>query len=155
MRHPSSQYLFVYGSLRRDHEHEMSRWLARNADFVGDATLPGRLYLVDVYPGAVPSATPEDTVRGQIFLLERPDPILAKLDEYENFDPQSPSTSLYRRELAKVFVEDGTPLDAWVYLYNRSTNGLTPIPSGRWEQTRQPQSIAGSDAWPKGASPRR
>ncbi|MGH8523445.1 MAG: REP-associated tyrosine transposase, partial [Gammaproteobacteria bacterium] len=45
MSSAQQQHLFVYGTLRRDSQHEMYQLLARNADLVGDAIFRGRLYL--------------------------------------------------------------------------------------------------------------
>ncbi|MEX0701624.1 MAG: gamma-glutamylcyclotransferase family protein [Planctomycetales bacterium] len=126
----SPQYIFVYGTLRRDTRHEMYRLLARHAQFMGDATFRGRLYLVDDYPGAVASSSPGDQVRGEVYLLLHPDDVLPKLDEYEEFDPQSPETSLYRRDTAEVVLDDGSRLLSWVYLYNKPTTELSRIASG-------------------------
>jgi gamma-glutamylcyclotransferase (GGCT)/AIG2-like uncharacterized protein YtfP len=125
-----NQHLFVYGTLRRDSRHEMYRLLARNADFVGDAVFRGRLYLIDDYPGAVPSASPDDIVKGELYLLERPDQVLPKLDDYEEFDSARPQASLYRRELRDVRLENGSVRKAWIYLFNKPTVGLALIPSG-------------------------
>lgn len=130
----NADYLFVYGTLRRDSRHEMYRLLARNAAFVGDATFQGRLYLVDDFPGAVKSSSPEDSIHGEVYCLERSEQVLPRLDDYEEFDPQSPDTSLYRREKAIVLLDDTTPVDAWIYLYNRPTVGLRPILSGDFLQ---------------------
>lgn len=134
MSSAQQQHLFVYGTLRRDSQHEMYQLLARNADFVGDAIFRGRLYLVDEYPGAVASHSPRDAVRGEVYLLRRPDQVLPELDEYEEFDPSSPETSLYRGAMVKVFLDNSASLDAWIYLYNRPTQGLPPIPSGDFPQ---------------------
>ena len=134
MKLSPAEFLFVYGTLRRDIRHEMYRLLARNADFVGDATFQGRLYLVDDFPGAVSSPSSEDCVRGEVYRLEEPQQVLSKLDDYEEFDPQSPEAGLYRRVKAMVLLDDDTPVDAWIYLYNRPTAGLLAIPSGDFLQ---------------------
>ena len=43
--------LFVYGTLMRGYEHPMARLLSANADYLGEATCRGRLYMVKHYPG--------------------------------------------------------------------------------------------------------
>lgn len=126
----SPEYLFVYGTLRRDTGNEMYRLLARNAEFVGDASFKGRMFLVDDYPGAVPSRSTHDVVRGEVYRLLDPDYVLERLDEYEECDPESPSTSLYRRELAGVALDHGDHVAAWVYIYNQPVSGLPQILSG-------------------------
>jgi gamma-glutamylcyclotransferase (GGCT)/AIG2-like uncharacterized protein YtfP len=127
---PTPQHLFVYGTLRREHGQDMYRLLARHADFVGHASYRGRLFLVDDFPGATPSTDPDAIVRGEVYRLEAPEVVLRQLDEYEEVDARDPDSSLYRRELADVQLDDGRVFRAWIYLYNRSTNGLTVLPSG-------------------------
>jgi len=51
----TSDLLFVYGTLMRGCAHPMARLLSANADFIGEATCRGRLYLVKHYPGLVVS----------------------------------------------------------------------------------------------------
>ena len=131
MHAPSSpEPLFVYGTLRRATGHEMQQRLAAHSEFAGDAWFRGRLFMVDDYPGAVPSARQADRVRGEVYRLRDPGLILAILDEYEGCDPDSPATALYRRELADVTLDGGGQVTAWIYLYNRPTTGLQEIESG-------------------------
>lgn len=121
--------LFVYGTLRRACGHSMHR-LMEHAEFLGDATFQGRLYLVGTFPGAVKSSFPDDLVQGEVYRLVKPAELLPRLDAYEDFDPRSPETSLYRREKATLRLESGEFADAWIYLYNRPTENLPRIVSG-------------------------
>jgi gamma-glutamylcyclotransferase (GGCT)/AIG2-like uncharacterized protein YtfP len=130
MKQPDQHYLFVYGTLRRDRRHGMYRLLARYANFIGDATFQGRLFLVDEFPGATLSNNPNDIVRGEVYRLDSPDLVLGRLDDYEEFDPRAPDQSLYRRELVDILLNNGKCICAWIYLYNRPTESLLPIPSG-------------------------
>ncbi len=130
MKQPDQHYLFVYGTLRRDRRHEMYRLLARYANFIGDATFQGRLFLVDEFPGATLSNNPNDIVRGEVYRLDSPDLVLRRLDDYEEFDPRVPDQSLYRRELVDILLNNGKCIRAWIYLYNRPTESLPPILSG-------------------------
>ena len=56
-----SDRLFVYGTLMRGFDHPMAKLLSRSADFIGEATCRGRLYLIKHYPGLVLSDDPADT----------------------------------------------------------------------------------------------
>jgi gamma-glutamylcyclotransferase (GGCT)/AIG2-like uncharacterized protein YtfP len=123
------QHLFVYGTLRKG-QPDMDRLLGAHAIDVGRGTLQGRLYLVDDFPGAKVSEHPDDRVHGEIYRLVDASPALAALDEYEEYNPTDPKHSLFVRRLAPIRLADGTTLSAWVYLYNRSTEGLRSIPSG-------------------------
>jgi gamma-glutamylcyclotransferase (GGCT)/AIG2-like uncharacterized protein YtfP len=122
------EHLFVYGTLMRGERSGMSRLLEGHAEFVGEATCRGRLYLVSRYPGMVQPESPKDTVRGEVYRLHEPRRILPGLDEYEDASPREPDP-LYRRELVEATLTDGKPVRAWTYIYNRPTDSLKRIES--------------------------
>lgn len=126
------EFLFVYGTLRRGAGHPMAGVLAGGSKAAGPATFQGRLYRVSWYPGAVPSARPEDRIRGEVFALsaESAAGLLDQLDEYEEARPGTGAAALYRRERHTVRLADGRELRAWIYLYNGPTAGLERIASG-------------------------
>ncbi|OPF91450.1 gamma-glutamylcyclotransferase family protein [Rhodopseudomonas palustris] len=133
-----SDRLFVYGTLMRGYDHPMARLLSSNAEFLGAASIPGRLYLVRHYPGLVPSDDPADRVHGEVFRLHRPDEVLAQLDDYEGCGPRDQRAE-YRREIACVTLEGGTELDAFVYYFNWDVARLPHIATGRF----QPEAFSG------------
>ena len=69
----TSDRLFVYGTLMRGFDHPMARLLSANADFLGEATCRGRLYLVRHYPGLMLSDDSADVVHGELFRLRARD----------------------------------------------------------------------------------
>ncbi len=123
-------YLFVYGTLRRDTKSEMYHFLTQFADFVDEATFQGRLYLVDYYPGVVTSKNPHDIVRGEVYRLQEPGFVLSQLDKYEECGPGFPEPTEYIRCKENVVLQRGDKVEAWVYIYNRPTQGLHRIESG-------------------------
>ncbi len=130
-----SEFLFVYGTLRRAAGHPMHRALLREAEFVGLAGLPGRLYDLGSYPGAVPDAAARGRIAGELYRLPRPQAVLPPLDRYEGCtapgDQTVPAPSEeYRRVVCRVLREDGGSTAAWVYVYNQPCGGLVPIESG-------------------------
>ncbi|MCD0420273.1 gamma-glutamylcyclotransferase [Rubrivivax sp. JA1024] len=133
-----SDRLFVYGTLMRGYDHPMARLLSSNAEFLGTASIPGRLYLMRHYPGLVPSDDPDERVHGELFRLHRVDEVLAQLDDYEGCGP-SDQRSEYRREIAQVTLDGGTELDAFVYYFNWDVARLPRIVSGRF----QPEAFSG------------
>ena len=64
-----SDRLFVYGTLMRGFDHPMAQLLSRSADFLGEATCRGRLYLIKHYPGLVLSDDPAEVVFGELYRL--------------------------------------------------------------------------------------
>lgn len=125
------EYLFVYGTLRKDAGNDMYRVLARHARFVGSATFQGKLFDLGNYPGAVPSDDPQDVVCGEVYALEPSlrDGLLATLDEYEGCSPGGEPPSEFRREYVTVTCNDGRSASSWIYLYNLAGVN-SPIPSG-------------------------
>jgi len=117
------EYLFVYGLLRSDVGGPMQPALAEAARLVGRAAWRGRLYCVAEFPGAVPCDGDEFVV-GELYELgEDPTGLLARLDAYEEVPDD------YLRVRAAVDCE-GREFAAWVYVWNRPTDGLEHIESG-------------------------
>jgi gamma-glutamylcyclotransferase (GGCT)/AIG2-like uncharacterized protein YtfP len=125
-----SDYLFVYGTLRRACGHPQQRLLAEGAGFEGPATFAGRLYDLGRYPGAVPDPAARPPVLGELYRMRDPQALLPLLDRYEGCTDRYDPAAEYRRERQVVVREDGTAVPAWIYLYNRPTAGLRRIDSG-------------------------
>jgi gamma-glutamylcyclotransferase (GGCT)/AIG2-like uncharacterized protein YtfP len=126
------EYIFVYGTLRRDTNSEKHRLLAKYAEFVDDAAYQGKLYKVDYYPGIVPSDDPNDAVQGEVYLLHQSDVLLTLLDQYEEYGPEFPEPNEYNRQKQPVLLKVGRLVTAWVYIYSHSTLGLELLKSGNF-----------------------
>jgi gamma-glutamylcyclotransferase (GGCT)/AIG2-like uncharacterized protein YtfP len=125
-------YIFVYGTLRRNTNNEMHLFLAKNADFVDDAIYRGKLYKIDCYPGAVPSDDPNDAVQGEVYRFHQVDVVLPMLDRYEECGQDFPEPNEYKRRKQSILLKSGCTVTAWVYLYNHSTEDLAVIESGHF-----------------------
>jgi gamma-glutamylcyclotransferase (GGCT)/AIG2-like uncharacterized protein YtfP len=125
-----NEFLFVYGTLRRDVKGGMYHLLAKYGDFVDKATYQGRLFKVASYPGMIPSHDPEDIVHGEVYQLHHADTVLPRLDRYEGCGPNFAEPAEYLRVKKDVSLRNGKAISAWVYLYNRPTEALEPIESG-------------------------
>jgi gamma-glutamylcyclotransferase (GGCT)/AIG2-like uncharacterized protein YtfP len=123
---------FVYGTLMRGYDHPMARLLSANADFIGEATCRGRLYLVKHYPGLVLSDDAADIVFGELYRLRAPDQLLPEFDMYEAAGEQFPQPRQYIRDLLPVTLADGAASEAWTYIYNWPVAHLKRIASGRF-----------------------
>lgn len=124
--------LFVYGTLMRGFDHPMARLLAGHADFLGEATCRGRLFLIKHYPGLMLSDAGGDLVHGELFRMRVPDELLRELDMYEACGEGFPEPTEYRRELIDVMLAGGATQQAWTYVYNWPVTGLPRIESGRF-----------------------
>ncbi|MDH4246918.1 MAG: gamma-glutamylcyclotransferase [Deltaproteobacteria bacterium] len=134
MREP--ELLFVYGTLRKGFGHSLHRTIESHARFLGLARFKGVLYDLGPYPAVVPapaSGSPDADARGvlgEVYALNHPGPLLKALDLYEGcVEPRRPAAE-YRRERVSITLEDGTPAQAWIYLYNHSPLEARQIPEG-------------------------
>ena len=127
-----SDRLFVYGTLMRGFDHPMAQLLSRSADFLGDATCRGRLYLIKHYPGLVLSDDPNDIVFGELYRLRDRDALLGEFDMYEACGAGFPEPTEYLSRMLQVTHEDGTASEAWTYVYNWPVTGLPQIASGKF-----------------------
>src|SRR3954453_221471 len=82
----------------------------------GRGAIKATLFDLGLYPAAVPD--PNGEVRGEVYELTDPEPILAALDVIEGYRPVHPDQSPYTRELTGVRFPDGTHATAFVYMYN-------------------------------------
>jgi gamma-glutamylcyclotransferase (GGCT)/AIG2-like uncharacterized protein YtfP len=128
----TSDLLFVYGTLMRGYAHPMARLLSANADFIGEATCRGRLYLVKHYPGLVLSDEASDIVYGELYRLRARDDMLREFDMYEACGEGFPEPTQYVRAPLPVTLADGSAREAWTYIYNWPVAHLTRIASGRF-----------------------
>ncbi|HEU5251190.1 MAG TPA: gamma-glutamylcyclotransferase family protein [Thermoanaerobaculia bacterium] len=123
-------YIFVYGTLRAASNHDMSRVLERHADFVSRGRIPGVLYDVGPYPGAVRRRGTRAFVWGDVYRLRDSEHALPILDRYEGWNEAKPRSAEFKRSRILVDLGGGKKVRAWIYLYNRPTTGLTKIRSG-------------------------
>lgn len=127
-----SEFLFVYGTLASHSAHPMHRHLAGSADYAGEGYFNGQLYRIGPYPGAIPSAHPDDKVFGELYRLDDPPKVLTPLDDYEGCSPDAPQPTEFVRQLQTIHLEDGTRVQAWIYLFNQTVADLPRIISGRY-----------------------
>lgn len=126
-----NQYLFVYGTLLSSYENtEAHEILHQNADLVGAATMHGRLYMVDYYPGVVP-CNENILVKGELYKLKNAEKLFEILDKYEEYNPNDIDHSEYLRSIQKITLKsDNTEYDAWTYVYNQPVEDLELLPKG-------------------------
>lgn len=126
----NSDYLFVYGTLLKDLQHEMSKFLASHAVFIGKGYVYGRLYQISWFPGAIASNISSEKVYGSLFKVNDFRRVFKVLDKYEGVGKNFQKPNLFKRELVSVFFKDGTFYQTWVYFYNLPINDFKYISSG-------------------------
>lgn len=128
-----SDFLFVYGTLRRQSSHPMAAYLAARARFVGDAWIAARLYDLGPYPGILAADSPQDRVHGDLFELSgSAAKTLADLDRYEGCGPGVPPPWQYERKRIEAHLADGTTHLAWVYFYLLTVEETKRMPTGSY-----------------------
>ncbi|MDO9270988.1 MAG: gamma-glutamylcyclotransferase family protein, partial [Methylobacter sp.] len=73
-------------------------------------------------------------VQGEVYLLHQANIVLPLLDQYEEFGPEFPEPNEYSRRKQAVLLKNGGLVMAWVYVYNRPTEGLELIESASFIQ---------------------
>ena len=123
-------YLFVYGTLKREAAPLEVAGVMRELRLIANGTIRGFLYDLGEYPGLRLDANGSE-IKGEIFEFDDP-AILKPLDAYEGYDPEATGKSLFVRRRCHVQLKEGN-LFSWVYEYNR-----------------QPPSSQRIDSWPSG-----
>lgn len=126
-RKPS--HIFVYGTLMRRGKSPYAALLQRRARFVGEAWVPGRLYHLGRFPGAVLDQTSKTKIFGEVFSLTTLS-LLDALDRYEGCDPEEPEPRLFRREVVEARLVRGGLVDAWTYAFTGNITSRPRISSG-------------------------
>jgi gamma-glutamylcyclotransferase (GGCT)/AIG2-like uncharacterized protein YtfP len=138
MAETALEHLFAYGTLRPESAPPGLAHLLRAASSLGAAWVPGELYDLGPYPGAIaPSgnALQASRVYGEVLAFRELESRLPELDAYEGFDPASPHSSLFVRKPCTATLSSGRTLPCWIYLYGRTPHASAHIPSGRWERS--------------------
>lgn len=134
----SIEHLFVYGTLCRQTDGALHPLLGKDAEYVCNGHLPGRLYEIDGYPGALLLSAPASSIiHGELYRLLNPQSLLQRIDVYEECAAHFPQPHEYRRAVVKVDSDGGKSIQAWIYLYNHPLAGRRMIASGDYRRFRQ------------------
>jgi len=116
--------LFVYGTLMRRFTNAGAQRLWDGARFVGAARVPGRMYMVDRYPGFRPAKASDEWVHGEVVMPANAEAFIPELDDYEGDE--------YSRVEAEATLEDGTTVGVWLYEYRAELPEERRVESGRF-----------------------
>jgi gamma-glutamylcyclotransferase (GGCT)/AIG2-like uncharacterized protein YtfP len=130
-----SEFLFVYGTLRRGAGTSWSRFLASAATAVGLGRTRGVMFQLDGYPGIVESTSDLDWVTGEVFRLDDAPSAWPILDEYEGCGPADPLPHEFERKIVQIKMDDGGRLNAWAYFYCLDTSSRARVLSGDYLQS--------------------
>ena len=129
-----SEFLFTYGTLNPQHAPDEVKSVVTGLIRYGEGSIPGVLFDLGEYPGAVFDNSSGSEVFGTVFRLPDAANILSELDHYEGFDPGSPSTSLFVRKIRPVVLTTGENIECWVYEYNGKPVQERILADGRYDK---------------------
>ncbi|MDR2489300.1 MAG: gamma-glutamylcyclotransferase [Desulfovibrio sp.] len=123
--------LFVYGTLQRGGR---LHGYMRGFDFVGEASVPGRLLHCGGFPGLIAGEKGE-CVHGEIYRVKPgfdPEELLAGLDSVEGFSGFG-RHNLYERRIITATDVAGKETPCWVYHW-MGKMALPVVEGGCWEK---------------------
>jgi gamma-glutamylcyclotransferase (GGCT)/AIG2-like uncharacterized protein YtfP len=124
--------LFVYGTLMPGSRHPMAGRLGGESRIVGPGSVPGRLYDLGAYPGAVAVAAPAERVHGVVLRLANPARSLRWLDAYEGAGEDDREPGAYERVIVRVRLTVGRQVDAWIYYFRGALGRAKYLRGGRY-----------------------
>lgn len=110
------EYLFVYGTLRKDYDLKLKNKVSGDLHYVGQGKVGASMYDIGRYPGAVRSSSGDEVV-GDVFLITDSGRVLGILDKYEGVATDGRPSEFVRKR-SRVRLRSGRQVTAWVYWYN-------------------------------------
>jgi gamma-glutamylcyclotransferase (GGCT)/AIG2-like uncharacterized protein YtfP len=110
------EYLFVYGTLRKDYDLKLKNKVREELQYVGQGKVGASMYDIGRYPGAVRSAAGDEVI-GDVFLVTAPERVFRILDKYEGVVLDRGASEFVRKR-NRVKLRSGKQVTAWVYWYN-------------------------------------
>ena len=111
--------LFVYGTL---HPQRAPREIAGDVKRfkpVGEGTIRGEIRELADFPAVRRRRHSKDRVSGVVFEMPDDPALLARLDAYEDYQPNNLQASLFLRKKVMVTLADGRRRACWAYVYNQ------------------------------------
>jgi len=112
-----ADYLFVYGTLRKNYDLKLKNKVIRYLQYVGQGKVGASLYDIGRYPGAIRDSRGTEVI-GDLFLLTDPEKVLKVLDRYEGLSGPEDKTAEFIRKRTNVRLRSGETKKAWIYWYN-------------------------------------
>jgi len=127
-----SDYIFVYGTLRRSVNLEKHALMSPYCHFVSTGFCRGYLYEIDNYPGLVLDEEGM-IIKGEIYQITDKSKLFNVLDEYEGCTEDDEQPHEYRRELIHIESEEGNEYACWVYIFQWDISLYPKLKVGDYE----------------------
>lgn len=111
-----TDYLFVYGTLRKDYDLKLKDKVSADLQYVGQGKVGASMYDIGRYPGAVRSSGGDEVI-GDVFRVTDVERVLKILDKYEGITADGRPSEFVRKR-TKIRLRSGKEVTAWVYWYN-------------------------------------
>lgn len=115
-------HVAVYGTLMKGEHNE--HW-GNGASSRVPCTIRGTIYSLGAFPAFVPNPDGQE-VSAELLTVDST--VLSHMDVLEGYP------EFYRREKIKAMLQDGSVIDAMVYVMNRLPHYATIIESGSWRK---------------------
>lgn len=129
-----AEFLFVYGTLKRDIAENNYALIADNTEFFAYASSPGSLYLYEdadfIYPGFVYDENASSIVQGELHVITQKEALFKILDEYEGCTESCEQPHQYQRKKITVKSNVAFEYQAWTYVYNWPVEKLKKLDDG-------------------------
>jgi len=113
------EYLFVYGSLKKEYNNYYAKFLRKNSLFLKEGYITGKIFQISWYVGLKKSIFKKDKVFGEIYLIKNPKKVFKILDRYEEASKYNIKGYEYKRAKSIVYL-NRKKIKAWVYFYKNS-----------------------------------
>ena len=123
-------YLFVYGTLKKNFD---SHQLLKDSKFIDNAYIYGSLFELTAGFPAVCLDGGRDHVYGEVYDIDEFE--IDEIDQYEGFNPDDPSDSIYLRLEADAYIAKNKTIKVSVYVMDDKQISrflAIPVRSGKW-----------------------
>lgn len=118
------------------YDNEPAKFIRKNCTLIEEGSIPGMLFDLGTYPGAVFDPSSSSLVFGEVYRIDQNEEDLVRfLDEFERVGTQFKQPNEYIRKMVPVTTNNGI-IEASSYLYNWNLDGLKLIESGRYENQK-------------------
>lgn len=128
-----SDYIFVYGTLRKMVNQEKHALMSPFCHFVCTGYCLGKLYEIDKYPGLVLDKSGLE-ILGEIYKITDKSKLLSILDKYEGCTPDNEKPYEYTRDIIRINSDNGNEYSCWVYLFQWDVTQYSEIKLGDYSQ---------------------
>lgn len=118
------------------YDNEPAKFVRKNCSYIGEASIPGKLYDLGTYPGAIYDENSSSTVYGEVYQIMKNEKELVRfLDEFEGVGSQFEYPNEYVRTSIPVLTKHRI-IEVSTYLYNWNLDGINVIESGRYDNAK-------------------